>query len=95
MQIDANGNLILSTDGGLYSLPTPTMNTGAWKVIGGDIGAFELHNIAYDDVSKIIVAGAQDNGTLSQLTPGGTTWEYHFRGRWRRRGDRRRFASWC
>ena len=74
MQIDANGNLILSSDGGLYSLPTPTVNTGAWKAIGGDIGAFELHDIAYDHVSKVIVAGSQDNGTLAQLTPGGTTW---------------------
>ena len=75
MQIDANGNLILSSDGGLYSLPTPTVNTGAWKAIGGDIGAFELHDIAYDHVSKVIVAGSQDNGTLAQLTPGGTTWD--------------------
>jgi len=80
MQIDANGNLILSTDGGLFSLPTPTVNTGAWKAIGGDIGDFELHDIAYDHVSKIIVAGSQDNGTLSQLTPGGTTWTNIFGG---------------
>ena len=74
MQIDANGNLIFSSDGGLYSLPTPTVNTGAWKAIGGDIGAFELHDIAYDHISKVIVAGSQDNGTLAQLTPGATTW---------------------
>jgi hypothetical protein len=74
MQIDADGNLILSSDGGLSSLPTPTENTGAWKAIGGDIGAFELHDIAYDHVSHVIVAGSQDNGTLAQLTPGDTTW---------------------
>jgi hypothetical protein len=75
MQIDANGNLILSSDGGLYSLPTPAVNIGPWKAIGGDIGAFELHDIAYDHISKVIVAGSQDNGVLSQLKPGGTTWD--------------------
>jgi hypothetical protein len=80
MQIDANGNLILSSDGGLYSLPTPTVNTGTWKAIGGDIGAFELHDIAYDHISHVIVAGSQDNGTLAQLTPGGTTWDTIFAG---------------
>ena len=76
MRIDANGNLILGTDGGLFRLPTPTGNTGVWSAIVGDISAFELHSIAYDHVSHVIMAGAQDNGTLFQQTPGGTTWNY-------------------
>ena len=76
MQIDANGNLILGTDGGLFRLPTPTANTGVWSAIVGDISVFELHSIAYDDISHVIMAGAQDNGTLIQQTPGGLTWDH-------------------
>jgi hypothetical protein len=76
MQIDPNGNLILGTDGGLFRLTTPTANTGVWSAIVGDMSVFELHSIAYDHVSNIIMAGAQDNGTLFQLTPGGATWDH-------------------
>jgi hypothetical protein len=76
MQIDASGNLILGTDGGLFRLPTPGANTGVWSAIVGDMSVFELHSIAYDHVSHIIMAGAQDNGTLFQLTPGNATWDH-------------------
>ncbi|HEX8165654.1 MAG TPA: FG-GAP-like repeat-containing protein [Beijerinckiaceae bacterium] len=76
MDIDANGNLILGTDGGLFRLPTPTANTGVWSAIVGDMSVFEIHDLAYDHVSNIIMAGTQDNGTLFQLTPGGATWDH-------------------
>ena len=76
MQIDANGNLILSTDGGIFRLPTPTTNSGVWSAITGDISVFEIHSIAYDHVSHVIMAGAQDNGTLFQQAQGGTTWDH-------------------
>jgi len=74
MQIDANGSLILGTDGGLFRLPTPTANTGVWSAIVGDISVFEVHSIAYDDVSHTAMVGTQDNGTLFQQAPGGVTW---------------------
>jgi len=74
MQIDANGNLILGTDGGVFRLPTPTGNTGVWSAIVGDISVFELHSIAYDHFAHVIMAGTQDNGTQLQQTAGGTTW---------------------
>ena len=51
-------------------------NTGVWSAIVGDISVFELHSIAYDHVSHVIMAGAQDNGTLFQQTPGGATWDH-------------------
>jgi hypothetical protein len=76
MQIDASGNLILGTDGGLFRLNTPAANTGVWSAIVGDMSVFELHSIAYDHVSHVIMGGAQDNGTLFQLTPGGATWDH-------------------
>lgn len=76
MQIDANGNLILSSDGGLFRLPTPTANTGVWSAIVGDMSVFEFHDIAYDDVSHVIMGGSQDNGTLVQHAPGSATWDH-------------------
>ncbi|MBX9926332.1 MAG: hypothetical protein K2Y05_08235, partial [Hyphomicrobiaceae bacterium] len=76
MQIDANGNLILSTDGGIFRLPTPTTNNGVWSAIAGDISVFEIHSIAYDHISHVILAGTQDNGTLFQQVRGGTTWDH-------------------
>lgn len=76
MQIDANGNLILGTDGGVFRLPTPSANTGVWSAIVGDISVFEFHNVAYDHISHVVMAGAQDNGTLVQQTPGSTTWDH-------------------
>ena len=74
--VDANGNLITGTDGGLFRLPTPTINTGSWSSILGDISIFELHSIAYDSVSSVIMAGAQDNGTLFQLSSDNLTWDH-------------------
>jgi hypothetical protein len=76
MQIDANGNLILGTDGGLFRFPTPSANTGAWSAIVGDMSVFEFHDVAYDHVSHVIMAGAQDNGTVVQQTPGSATWDH-------------------
>ena len=76
MQIDANGNLVLGTDGGLFRLPTPTLNTGSWSAIVGDISLFEIHNIAYDSVTNVVMAGTQDNGTLFQLSAGNSTWAH-------------------
>ncbi len=76
MAIDANGNLVLGTDGGLFRLPNPTTNTGTWVAIVGDLSVFELHNIAYDSISNVIAAGAQDNGTLYQLSQNNLTWDH-------------------
>ena len=76
MVIDAVGNLILGSDGGLYKLPTPTTNAGSWSAIVGDMSVFEFHSIAYDNVSNVIAGGAQDNGTLYQLTPNSNVWDH-------------------
>ena len=76
MQIDANGNLVLGNDGGLFRLPTPTLNTGSWSAMIGDISIFELHSVAYDSVSNVVMAGSQDNGTLFQASADNLTWAH-------------------
>ncbi len=74
MALDANGDLIEASDGGLYRRTSPADNTGDWFSIGGDLQSTEFHDIAYDSNSNIIIGGAQDNGSPQQMTPGGKKW---------------------
>lgn len=73
MAFDANGNIIQGDDGGIYRRTTPR-GTGDWFSINGSLRINEIHDVAYDTVSNIIVGGTQDVGTAEQTTPGGTTW---------------------
>jgi len=73
---DANGDLIETDDGGIYRRTSPQDNTGDWFSILGNIQGTEHHNIAYDSNSNIILGGAQDNGTESQISTGSPIYEY-------------------
>ena len=75
MVFDANGDLIEVDDGGVYRRTNPTSNVGDWFSINGDIQVTEIHDIAWDGVSDIIISGNQDTGTTQQPTPGSTTWD--------------------
>ncbi len=75
MVFDANGDLIEVDDGGVYRRTSPTSNAGDWFSINGDIQVTEIHDVAWDAVSDIIISGNQDTGTTQQQTPGGTTWD--------------------
>ena len=74
MTFDANGNIIEVNDGGIYRRTNPQDNTGDWFSINGNLQVTEIHDIAYDTVSNIIISGNQDNGTTIQGTTGSTTW---------------------
>ena len=71
---DASGNLILASDGGVYSHSSPQDNTGDWHSLVGDLGAMEVHSVGYDGSSNTIVA-ASPFGTIYQRWPGGSHWE--------------------
>jgi hypothetical protein len=75
MVFDANGDIIEADDGGVYRRTSPRTNQGDWFSISNNLQVFEFHSIAYDSNAKIVIGGAQDNGTASQSTPGGTVWE--------------------
>src|SRR5204862_5359637 len=75
MAIDAGGNLIETDDGGVYKRTAPLTNTGDWVSLIGDLRVTELHDIAYDAVSKIVFAGAQDGGVPQQITTSGARWQ--------------------
>jgi hypothetical protein len=71
---DAAGNLIESDDGGVFRRTNPRTNQGDWFSISSNLQVFEFHSIAYDSNAKIVVGGAQDNGTGYQSAPGATIW---------------------
>jgi photosystem II stability/assembly factor-like uncharacterized protein len=74
MAIDAAGNLIETDDGGIYKRTHPRDNTGDWFSLNGDIQTAEMHDVAYDTLSKVIIGGDQDTGVPIQLLPGEVTW---------------------
>jgi hypothetical protein len=72
---DAAGNLLESDDGGVFRRTSPKNNQGDWFSITNNLQAFELHSIAYDSNAKIVIGGAQDNGTGQQNAPASTLWD--------------------
>ncbi|MEP3480196.1 MAG: Calx-beta domain-containing protein [Fuerstiella sp.] len=64
---DAGGNLLESSDGGVFRRTSPLDNTGDWTSLAGNLGNSEFLSVAYDTVSNAIVAGSVDNGTQQAL----------------------------
>ncbi len=75
MVFDAAGDLIEVDDGGIYRRTSPASNTGDWYSINGDIQVTEMHDVAYDAVSRIVISGNQDTGTTQQQSTGGLVWD--------------------
>jgi Ca2+-binding RTX toxin-like protein len=80
MTFDLSGNLWNSGDGGLYRLPNATTATTGWTGVADNMQVGEVHNLAYDNVSRVLIRGAQDNGTAIQNTPNSLTWTLIFGG---------------
>ncbi len=74
MVVDANGNLLEVDDGGIYRRTNPQSNTGDWFSVIGNLSVTEIHDIAYDSRSNVILVGTQDNGNASQATSGAAAW---------------------
>lgn len=78
MAFDLSGNIIEVNDGGVYRRSAPTTNNGTWTSAGGagatSIRVTEIHSIAYDNHGSVIMAGTQDNGTITQAFAGDITW---------------------
>ncbi len=75
MVFDAAGDLIEVDDGGIYARSSPRDNTGVWLSLNGNLAITEIHDLAYDSNSDVIVAGTQDTGTVHQPVPGATIWD--------------------
>ncbi len=73
----AGTDLIVGSDGGLYRSANPRIGnlSPGWQWIGSGLSITELaRSAAYDRFTDTIFAGTQDNGLISQLTPGGLVW---------------------
>jgi autotransporter-associated beta strand protein len=66
---DANGRLILTSDGGIYARSNPQSNTGAWTGLNGNLSVFQAFQVAYDANSKRLAVAAQDTGVALQSAP--------------------------
>jgi hypothetical protein len=79
---DAAGNLLLSSDGGIYKLVNPDAPSNSdgtntqryWVSLNGTLQDTEFYAVAYDSIDHIIVGGAQDNGMGVQPAPGQSIW---------------------
>src|SRR5215831_9151980 len=71
---DANGRLILTSDGTIYARTNPQNDTGVWTRLSGNISAFEVYRVAYDAVGKRLITAAQDNGVTIQSSRNAPLW---------------------
>ncbi|MBV8295114.1 MAG: exo-alpha-sialidase [Mycobacterium sp.] len=71
---DANGRMIVTSDGTIYARTNPQNDTGVWTRLSGNISAFEVYSVAYDAVGKRLVTAAQDNGVTIQSARNAPLW---------------------
>ncbi len=64
---DGQGNLLMGTDGGLYSRSNPTSNNGVWRGLNSGRQALEIYSLGLDPNTGQIAVAAQDNGAARQM----------------------------
>jgi hypothetical protein len=74
MTFDVNGELLESDDGGIYRRTLPGSSSGTWRSMIGNLNVTEVHDLAYDWVSNVIMIGTQDNGTHIQRASSNPRW---------------------
>ena len=88
MTFDASGRLIEADDGGVYVRTSPRNNTGDWYSLNGTLADCRRSmHVAYDTVSNVVIAAAQDTGLSEQTAAGSLTWQQVIAGDGRRRRD--------
>jgi autotransporter-associated beta strand protein len=74
LTFDANGRLVLTSDGGIYARTNPGSNAGAWSSLNGNVSVFQAYAVGYDAVGKRLVAAGQDNGVAIQSSRNNLLW---------------------
>ncbi|MDE1894953.1 MAG: autotransporter domain-containing protein, partial [Xanthomonadaceae bacterium] len=64
---DAQGNLLMSTDGGLYRRSNPTSDNGVWRGLNNGRQALEIYSLGLDPNTGQLAVAAQDNGAARQM----------------------------
>ena len=62
---DANGRLILTSDGTIYARTSPQNDTGVWTRLSGNLSAFETGRVGYDAVGKRLITAHRIMGSRS------------------------------
>jgi hypothetical protein len=75
MAFTSTGDIIEVDDGGVFRRTSPQTDSGDWFSLNGDIQITELHSVAWDANSHLIIGGAQDNGTPQQFEDEDRAWE--------------------
>lgn len=63
---DAQGNLLMGTDGGVYTRSQPQGSNGVWRGLNWGRQALEVYSMALDPHSGLLTVAAQDNGVAMQ-----------------------------
>jgi uncharacterized protein with beta-barrel porin domain len=66
MTFDANGNLVVGSDGGVYTRSNPQSDSGVWRGLNFGRQALEIYGLGLDPHSGLIAVAAQDNGSAIQ-----------------------------
>jgi hypothetical protein len=74
LTFDANGRLVITSDGGIYARTNPGSNAGAWSSLNGNVSVFQPYAVGYDAVGKRLIAAAQDNGAAIQSSRNNLLW---------------------
>ena len=78
LAIDAAGDLLAATDGGVYRLVNPARDPqrGArrWYAIAATMRNNAAFSVGYDTLNRIAVVGTADNGCAEQTQQGSRTW---------------------
>ncbi len=74
MVFDAAGNLLQSDDGGIYRLTNADNASATWSSVIGNLNVSEIHSIAHNTLTDILVSGTQDNGTHQQVAASNLRW---------------------
>jgi hypothetical protein len=69
MFIDANGQLLVASGGGLYRNTVPN-GTGAWSSVNGNLGVAQVWSVAWDQVAQRAFAGFADTAAAQQTATG-------------------------
>ena len=77
LALDVGGGLLMGVHGGIFRLPDPKAAASAsntWVSKNGNLGVTEMHDIAYDSVSSVLLGANQDNAVVYQSAPGSHAW---------------------
>lgn len=66
----SGGKLLLTSDGGVYSLTQPQHAGGSWAGLNNGLSLLEAYKAVRDPLTGQVLVAAQDNGVLLQRTPG-------------------------